>query len=121
MKEDMVEKMIRSFFVVFQKMAGYVTNDDFEGAKIVLQENYSGKLIEDFLSDKIDLNNRLRYQELLFQLDLHYYNLLLQVKTNLLDGDQKRLYLKACQKLQSNATGVYDYSLQLKINEIESL
>ncbi|HOZ84652.1 MAG TPA: hypothetical protein PK191_04125 [Niabella sp.] len=121
MKEDLIEKMIRGFFVVLQKLSGYVTNDDFEGAKLLINEYYSGELIDDFLSDKVDIKNRKTRQELLFQLDLLYNKLIIQAKNNELHPPFQEQYVQTCNKLLSGADGLYDYALQLKLDQIISL
>ena len=120
MKEDLIEKEIKRFGLMLQKLSGLVLEDDLNRARAVIDENFDEQVIHSFLDGAYDIaESPFHYKKLLFQMDLLYYKLLIQQKTDEVDRIPQQKYLLAAKRLVISHTGNFDLSLQMKMNQVE--
>lgn len=121
MKEDVIEKAIKQFALILRMLSGSVNNYDFEGAKIILINNYKEELIDSFLNGNYLVQTPFQKKELLFQVELLYYQLLVQHKTNgQIEEKLKQKFLSVSNRLVIDASGVFDYGLKMKMDEVNT-
>ena len=122
MKEDLLEKEIKKMAMILQRVAGMMKKGDYQEALQIATPSYNGQLMDDFLkSEKWDISNRFTLEELAFQLDLLYYRLLAQYRSAEPDRELRLKFLAMATKFSGLNPATFDFSLQMKIDEIEKL
>lgn len=122
MKEDLLEKEIKKFTMILQRLAGMLIKGDFGETLETTAQQYNEQLIDDFLVNKnFDPFNRFGLKELAFQIDLMYYRLIAQYKSGTVNEVFRQKFLAAAQKLVLMNNATFDFSLKMKMDEIENL